>query len=290
MRLEGWEDKRFDLPSAVYRFLLSPIKEMGSIPWDAPVGSFPNSGSLFCHRIDRLFQSDESFWRKVFAYLILNHRERETYCNLGKSEQRKTHWLMGRLVAKDAVRMLLRQCHGIEIGPADVEIIQDKHGQPIPTGLWAEQVENLPCLSLAHTDGMAVAIASGSNGDEHVGIDVEKIRALGNGVERTAFTPQELELLDTFEGSEREQWVIRFWSAKEAMGKALGRGMVTGPRSFAVQELDTQNGIVKLWVHGKLLKEFPDLHKEAVSVKTIIQDGYIVASTVCRWNGYDSSE
>jgi phosphopantetheine--protein transferase-like protein len=285
MRLEAWEDKRFDLPSRVYAFLLSPIEMMASIPWDVPVASSSNSSSLFCHRIDRLFQGDESFWRQVFAHLILNAKERETFRKLGKSEKRLNHWLLGRVVAKDAVRAFLKERYGMELGPADVEITSDEYGRPIPTGIWAKQVECIPSLSLAHTEGMALAIAGHSDGSLHVGIDVERIRPLEKEFETAAFTPHELDLLNAFNDPERQQWLLRFWCAKEALAKALGRVLPTAPLNFEVEELDALEEKVKLSLQKKVVETFPDIHKEAVSVQTIKEDNYIIACTVFESNG-----
>jgi phosphopantetheine--protein transferase-like protein len=284
MRLEAWEDKRFDLPSSAYAFLLSPIKAIPSIFWNAPIDSFSNNNSFFCCRIETLFQGDEGFWRLVFAHLILNHNEKKTFCNLGKSEKRQTEWLMGRLVAKDAVRMFLKQRYEMEVGPADVEITQDEYGCPMPQGAWAKEIEGVPALSLAHTNGIAVAIAGYQNAGQKVGIDIEKIRSLEQGFETTAFAPKEVELLDSVTESARQQWVIRFWSAKEAAAKALGRGLVEGPRSLAVQALDVQTGIVKIDLKGKLAEEFPNLARTAMIVYTGQEEKHIFASTICERN------
>jgi len=287
MRLEAWEDKRFDLSSKAYAFLRSPIKMMASSPLEGPVALFcsSNSHSLFCRRIEKLFHGDESFWGQVLGRLVLNRKERETFQKLGKSEKRLSHWLLGRVVAKDAVRAFLKKCYGMELGPADVEITSDEYGRPIPTGIWAKQVESIPCLSLAHTDGMAVAVAGHSNGNRMVGIDVEKIRPLRGGFETGAFTANELELLNTFDEAERQQWILRFWCAKEALAKALGRGLPR-PLDITVQEPNVQEGIVKLNLQGKFGEEFPDLCHEALSVQTIMDENWIVAGVAFERNGH----
>ena len=284
MRLEAWEDKRFDLPSTTYAFLLSPVKAMPSISWNAPLDSFSNADSFSCRRIKKLFQGNEGFWRLVFAHLILNHNEKQIFCNLGKSEKRQTEWLMGRLVAKDAVRMFLKQRYKMELGPADVEIAQDEYGCPVPQGAWAKEIKAVPALSLAHTNGIAVAIAGYQNAGQKVGIDIEEIRSLERGFETTAFAPKEVELLDSVTESARQQWVIRFWSAKEAAAKALGRGLAEGPQSLAVQALDVKTGIVKIALKGKLAEEFPDLARTAVVVYTGQEEKHIFASTICERN------
>lgn len=284
MRLEAWEDKRFDLPSTTYAFLLSPVKAMPSIPWNTPLDSFPDADSFFCRRSKTLFHGDEGFWKRVIAHLILNHNERQVFSDLGKSEKRQTQWLMGRLVAKDAVRMFLKQRYEMELGPVDVEIAQDEYGCPVPRGAWSKEIESVPALSLAHTKGIDVAIAGHQHAGQKVGIDVEEIRSLEQEFETTAFAPKEIELLDSVTESARQQWVIRLWSAKEAAAKALGRGLTDGPQSLAVQALDAETGIVKITLKGKLAERFPDLARTAMIVYTGREEKHIFASTICERN------
>lgn len=290
MRLEAWEDKRFDLPAEAYAFLLSPINVILSTRWDAPIGSHLNSSLLFRFRSETLFKGDDAFWKRVFAHLVLNRNERRTFRNLGKSEKRRTEWLSGRVVAKDAVRVLLKQLHGIELGPADVEIGQDEHGRPVPQGAWAREIDVVPALSLAHTGEIAVAIAGHLNSGQGIGIDIERIRPLEQEFETTAFTPEEKDLLDSVDESARQQWVIRFWCAKEALAKALGRGLIEGPQGLAVQQLNVRTGDVKIALQGKLAQEFPKLSKSAVVVHTAQEENYIVACTVCERNEHVRSE
>jgi len=287
MRLEGWEDKRFDLPSEIYPFLLSPIKVIPSMRWDAPIKSFSDTSSLCCFRIGDLFQDDETFWKRVFGHLILNRNERKIFRNLGKSEKRQAQWLMGRLVAKDAVRMLLKEHYGIEVAPADVGIEKDEYGRPVPSGAWTNEIETVPALSLAHTNGLAVAIACHHQAGKRVGIDIDRIRSLDQGFEKIAFTPEEQSLLDSVEKSLRQQWVVRFWCAKEAVAKALGRGLIEGPQSLSVRSLDVQTGTVKIALQGKLADEFPDLANATVVVHTAQEKDYIFASTTCQGDERD---
>ncbi|MBW1743509.1 MAG: polyketide synthase dehydratase domain-containing protein [Deltaproteobacteria bacterium] len=282
MRLEGWEDKRFDLPSEIYPFLLSPIKVIPSMRWDAPIKSFPDPSYFCCFRIGDPFQGDKTFWKLVFSHLILNRNERKVFHTLGKSEKRQTEWLMGRLVAKDAVRMTLKEHYGIEVGPADIKIEKDVYGNPVPGGAWSDEIETVPALSLAHTNGLAVAIACHLKAGQRLGIDIEGIRSLEQGVEKIAFTQKEQSLLDSVEESLRQQWVFRFWCAKEAVAKALGRGLIEGPKSLSVQRLDVKTGALKIALQGKLADEFPDLADATVLVHTAQEKDYIFASTICQ--------
>ncbi len=290
MRLVAWENMRFDLPIEAYYFLLSPIEVIPSKRWDLPVSSFSNSSLFLCFRSDTHFLGDEPFLRQVFAHLILNRNERETFRRLGKSEKRLTQWLTGRLVAKDAVRVLLKQHYGIELGPADVEIGQDEYGRPVPQGAWTQAIELVPTLSLAHTNGIAVVIAALLNSDQGIGIDIERVRSLEERFENTAFTPEELDLLNSVEVSARQQWVIRLWCAKEALAKALGRGLIQGPQSLIVRELNIPAGDVKVALQGKFAEEFQEFSQSTVVVHTALEEDYIIASIICERDKHVPSE
>ena len=191
---------------------------------------------------------------------------------------------MGRLEAKDAVRMFLKQRYQMELGPVDIEIVQDEYGSPVPQGTWAKEIKAVPVLSLAHTNGIAVAIAGYQNAGQKVGIDIEEIHSLEQGFEAMAFAPKEVDLLDSVTEAARQQWVFRFWSAKEAVAKALGRGLAEGPQSLIVQALDIKTGIVKITLKGKLVKEFPDIAGTTMIVYTGQEEKHIFASTICERN------
>ncbi len=280
MRLEGWEDKRFDLPANMYQFLLSPLKVVPSMKWDAPVKPFPDNQSLYCCRTGRFSSGDEEFWMQVFSHLILNHNERKKFRNLGKSGKRKTQWLMGRLAAKDAIRGLLKKHYDIEAGPADIEIGTDGYGRPVPAGACIDKTGAVPALSLAHTNEMAAAIVCNSRAGNRVGFDIEQIRPLDESFIKTAFTSQERSLLDSFKESEQPYLALRFWCAKEALAKALGRGLTEGPHSLSVQGYDAATGTVKVTLRGRLAEEFPNLAKTTLFVHADMEKNYIFTSTV----------
>lgn len=280
MRLEGWEDKRFGLSASAYAFLLSPKNVVSSVRWDAPAASFPDNGSFVCLRLDRLFQENSAFWLQVFSCLILSPAEQEAFAGLGSSEERRIQWLLGRLVAKDAVRTYLREQRSLDVAPADVEIRQDEHGRPCPFGPWKHEIDGGLCLSIAHTNGLCLAVAGPSRGSRSVGIDVEKVRPLNEGFESVAFTATEQSLLGALDGPDRQEWIVRFWSAKEAAAKALGTGLTEGPQGFVVQGVDLAEGWVLVRPEGKLAERFPDFAHEPLRVRTLREKEYIVASAL----------
>jgi phosphopantetheinyl transferase len=185
-------------------------------------------------------------------------------------------------VAKDAVREHLRQRHGMVLCPADIEIGQDEHGRPVPQGSWTQEVAIVPALSLTHTDGIAVAmVGHGSNGGG-LGIDLDAIRRLTPGFNALVFSQDERGLLASLPSLAHEEWVMRLWCAKEAAAKALGRGLIEGPQSLKVQEIDTQTGIVKVAVRGKLAEAFPEFAAHLITTYTAREGNYVMASTHCQ--------
>ncbi len=280
MRLEEWEDKRFDLPPAVLQFLLSPLTVMPSETWKKPVALWENSSLYHCCRLERLFTGDDDFWKIVFSHLILNHKERQAFSNLGKSNTRQVQWLMGRLAAKDAVRKMLQQVYNIVAGPADVEIAQDEYGCPEPTGKWEDRVEGPLRLSLSHTTGIAAAVAGLPGSGIGMGIDVECLDLRREGIDKIAMSPEDRDLLKPVSANAEEEWVLRIWCAKEALSKALGRGLLGKPRDLIVKKLDQKTGDVSLEISGAFAREFPALKGIIHQIQTLREEDIIVASAM----------
>jgi malonyl CoA-acyl carrier protein transacylase len=287
MRLEGWEDKRFGLPSRSYGFLLSPVEVIAGEPWVEPFKSFREADALCCLRLDELYRGDDDFWSHVFAHLILNRNERALFRDLNLSGKRSAQWLLERLLAKDAVRTHLKRRYGLILGPADVEIKQEASGRILPDGAWAKEVDSIPLLSLAQTDGLTTAVAGDPEGNLSFGIGIERVRVLEDGVEARAFQPEERALLHSINGSSQEEWLLRSMSAKEAAARALGQDGLEHPESLVVQEVNASAGEVKVALGGKLLEAFPELADRLIRVCTLRRGRHIVASTVLKRSSND---
>lgn len=261
VRLVAWEDMRFDFPRQFVRFVLSPRDVMLSTSWSLPIAHLPTSSEFRCCRLegfpDALFEAEGAVWPRAWARIILSRRERETWLRLTGPEKRRKEWLLGRLAAKDAVRLFLKERYRLELSPADIEIVTDEHGRPMIGG---ELLEKLGCrlsLSIAHSGGVAAAVAGECGNHRGVGIDVEHIGRSRAGLERVALTAEEQVLLSTIPASRREEWLLRLWCAKEAVAKALGRGMGS-PLNLIVQELKVETGRVDVELAGELARQFPD--------------------------------
>src|SRR5262249_14371980 len=59
------------------------------------------------------------------------------------------------------------------------------------------------------------------------------------------------------EAGSADTWYLSAWGAKEALGKALGRGVLGGPRSIAVTAIDPAPGRITLELRGAMARAFP---------------------------------
>jgi phosphopantetheinyl transferase len=285
MRLEGWCDWRFDCPTDTYDFTRFPGAVIVSKPMTNPLARSPAADKFVCYRdegSEMLYSRDAAaFWIKVWAHLILSHRERQAFYDLGGPEERQAEWLLGRFAAKDALRGWLRKHHELIIPPADIEIVQDDNGRPEPRGSWSQEIGYIPGLSLSHSGQFAIAIAGRCDVHQYLGVDVQEIEARSPDFEEIAFTPHERHLLDRLETTDRNEWLTRFWCAKEAVGKALGRGLIHGPHSVVVQGIEGAGEILQVTLGPRLAEEFPQLAELLLAVYTMRHGDFMIASTLC---------
>lgn len=182
---------------------------------------------------------DESTLTWCLDY-VLHNSERKDFLAL-TNLPRKREWFCGRIAAKEAVRRLLKASHNLSVCSADIIVATNEQGQPYATGKWIDIVGNEPHLSISHKAGIAVALAAHRQASRGVGIDVEIIEPKEKGFETLAFLPEEINELQKSAGPSKEKRVIQFWSAKEAVGKALGLGLSANPRSLKAQFINEQN-------------------------------------------------
>jgi holo-[acyl-carrier-protein] synthase len=233
------------------------------------------------------FTSDRPFWIRVWAQRILSRIEREYFRRLHTPEHRQLEWLAARTAAKEAVQQLLQATVGLTLLLADIEIIPDEQGRPHVGGSWQSSLNVHPTLSIAHTAGWATALAgistNGQMGEMSplVGIDMEQVAEPAANFSEMAFTSEELRLLGTLPPSQYQEWMLRCWCAKEAVTKALGRGLVDGLSATTILALDTTDEVVTIQLAGRLALLFPELAATALAVYTTRQQELIVATTLC---------
>jgi phosphopantetheine--protein transferase-like protein len=283
MRLLGWEDRRFDMPSSLYRLRISPQSVLVAEPWPVAVAALEECEAIECRRVtglsDELLDSGGGIWRRVLAQLVLSRTERAAWSALERPEAGRNQWLLGRIAAKDAVRAFAARRHGLRLCAADVEIVTDDDGRPRVTGAWVERIGRPPLVSLSHVPGLAVAAAADAGRYQGVGIDVERLGRVKGDFAELAFGLAERDLLEST-GPAQDEWALRCWCAKEALAKALGRGFLGDPQALVIREIDRETGRVRLALAGRLAATFPDRAKETLAAETAHEGDLIVGVAV----------
>jgi phosphopantetheine--protein transferase-like protein len=281
-RMTGWEDRRLDLPRRFYDFRISPRDVFLSNPWDVPLQSLPDREDFRCAVLEGLpeeiFESHGSIWLLVLAYMVLNHSERQFWWTLKTSAKRRVEWLLGRIVAKDAVRRFLMETAGLRLCPADIEIAATPAGAPEVQGRWTKDVNAVPAVSISHTRGLTIAVAGRSSKIVAVGADVEQIGRITAEVERLVLSTSEREFLATIDQSARAEWATRLWCAKEAVGKALGRGVFTGSSELQVCGLDIPSGRVRVAISDEIVSR--QAHNGSITAYTGSEGAHVFGTAL----------
>lgn len=154
------------------------------------------------------------------------------------SKGRAREWLLGRLVAKMAVRRVSVAVGANRPQWQSISILPDALGKP---GVQIDVVDApahrpVPVISLSHTRRGVLALAA--VGTTAIGVDLEQLaRAPGNcaGFARHVLT--NAELVQMTEWADCGELLLRYWVAKEAAAKAVGTGFQGQPKRFQLAAL-----------------------------------------------------
>ena len=184
----------------------------------------------------------------MLAYQILSPEERAAFNRQKLPPVALADWLLGRLAAKEAVRAQLKHggCH------ADTEIRNDAEGRP---EAWIDD-KRAADISLAHKTFEAVAVAAMPGEFRGLGIDCEPLDPLPAEVLADAFTDAERKVFAS--AGDVTAWSRAGWGAKEAAGKALGRGVLGGPRNVVIESVDQKTRSLTLSLRGQMADAFPE--------------------------------
>ena len=240
---------------------------------DRPSGLLPESARAVCCRLDA-FPCEPN----LLADLILGPGERQQWMSMHAVEKRRHEWLLGRCAAKVAVRRLFEKYLGMRLSPREIEIVPDSYGCPRVAGASIGPGIR-PALSIAHSRGVAVALAALDPG-LIVGIDLESLSRRRENYEAIAFHPDERRLLEALPWDLREEWALRMWCAKEAAGKALGRGLSAGLLAFHIVRLDAAGGVVELQLRGGALDQFPWFRGRILTIYTARESNFVFSAII----------
>ena len=280
-RMHHWEDRRLDLPRRLYDFRIAPDEVLLSDEWPQGIDGLGAAGAAKACRLRiprRLLEAHGGIWLRVLAYLVLGSNERQQWHRLAAAPmQRRLHWLAGRIVAKDAVRLLLRQRLGL-LRACDIEIYGEPGERPRARGPWTQAIGRAPHVTIAHAGEEAIAIATDGDACDGIGVDIESVGRVGEIVRDAALTTQEREWLAALEEHARPEWTTRMWCAKEAVGKALGCGLTNGGQDLEVCDVDRARGVLELALRGSLKSERAELSGRRIVACTASEGAFVTAA------------
>jgi phosphopantetheinyl transferase (holo-ACP synthase) len=191
--------------------------------------------------------------------LCLTHSEIDCFDQL-ESPRRKRQWLFGRLAAKDAVRMWMKQQYGIEfLHPLTFAILNDELGCPLVQMLF--DLPAPPFITISHAGDRSFAAAAAGP----IGIDAEPNDRLVEEILPHFAQPAEQQILAAFE--DQSNAALRLWCAKEAVGKVRGTGLGGAPKNFELIDFEADG---RLLVH-----HHPSADRYVVTSKLV--DGILLA-------------
>jgi hypothetical protein len=212
-RFTGWVERRFDshphhrqAERFPQRYAFSYAQPEG---WTAVFDRWPDAAS-----------------RELLSRTMLGNADRAEYER--QPPRTRRHWLLGRIAAKDAVRIRLWADGTEEIYPAELRVDTDTTGRPTVGG-WAGRDVGEFDVSLAQCAEVGVAIARAGTpgaGDVGVGIDV---REVADSTDDFPLAADERRLLSSVTGTPElsPTWVTRCRAAKEAVARSAGAGPST---------------------------------------------------------------
>ena len=278
LSINGWEEQIAHFSGPFRDIAMQPFTAFVSEPLPEFVLGEPaaNHASAWITNIPYpIFATEGGIWQRTFAKVVLNHNERGVFAaKESTAHDRRTEWLFGRIVAKEAVRRFLKEKYQARWAYADVEIFPDKDGKPHPLGAWQDQLQEKIDVAIAHTAQFIVALAASN---ARVGIDVEiNGRTLSEEFIYGVFMPEEIALATRAPNPTLA--IIRFWCAKEAVSKALGSGIRWSPREMMINGYKSDLGEITVRLTGEWENNFRRFRGRDIAVSARTFHDHTVAS------------
>jgi phosphopantetheine--protein transferase-like protein len=211
MRIADWRSWKFKWHKRIVKFRRFPRRYMLS-----------EEGPSFEREPDCVFLNLSAseltgFDPSSLARYYLNDPEMSRFKELSRYPARQRQWLLGRIVAKDAVRSWLtrRQSQSALAHPASIALSIEESEAPFVS----ESPGSMPPkFSIAHCDDRAIAAAQ----SEDVGVDIERITRREPEILDAFISESERKLLQSFPAEEQDAWHTKLWCSKEAVVKLMG--------------------------------------------------------------------
>jgi hypothetical protein len=240
--LEGWEDWRFYWPARYRDVFRQPDRVLVGEPLDLTPAGLADPATLSAVWLEPPADMGKPVWRDVLEWVQLASEERAS----GTDEASRTRRTWGRLAAKEAARRLWLARGREPVYPADLVIEEETDGLGRVRSLLGSTDGDGPTVSIATTDGVALAAACDAPG-MRVGLAVRRVvPSEGQGVESVPGGP-EIGPVPGLSGSSLAggEWSTRIDCAKEAMARALGLGR-SGLAELVVDRVEPESGAVML--------------------------------------------
>jgi len=182
------------------------------------------------------------------------------------------------LALKHCVQRLVSK--GDEAAPRtrSIRIVQDELGKPI-----AELTDNpgtmIGDISLSHSNGLAMAVASAAGSFVGLGIDVEKVEERSDSWAHDYFTEEEVRMAD--ESGNRMLALTGMWSLKEAFFKALGTGLRFDLKEVRVAAVDDM-GRATLELGPDARQHLENHAPGSIEARLERQDNVVIAKVMIR--------
>lgn len=250
-RMEGFLEIFLKVPQEYHQCRTAPQTSYWSKPW------LQVETGLVCRRIEPLppgfFDELGGVIKHIVAHLVLTLKEREFWYSLPAKGSRRSEWLLGRIVAKDALRQWAKQRFNLDLAPIDIQILPNHLGKPLLYCPKLEAIAPLPDLSISHSCQYFVAAIA--EPEMRIGIDLQRLDAVRfNDWLDAAFTPKELELLAQLSQQNQKAIIIGAWCAKEAAAKAASTGFQGNPKQWQVSYFDLTNQKITITHDGESFK------------------------------------
>ena len=277
MRVSGWEELTERVPAEYCELVRQPATSFLSNAFEPTLLGEPlaDFASAFITDVPySVFERNEELWLRTLSHVVLDANERRDFSEMTGSTARRTEWLFGRVVAKEAVRRYLKQYYQARWSDADIRIWADDFGKPHALGAWNDYLAVKLDIAIAHTSRFVVAIAAAN---AHVGVDIESAeRDLTEEFASGVFGVDELELAS--QAADASQATIKFWCAKEAVSKALGTGIRYSPKEMIVTDFQAETGKTTLRLEGAWAEAFKVLKGRDIQVTVRTLHGHAIAS------------
>lgn len=242
LRIDDWQDWRFYWPSRyrdVFRapdeiLVGEPLPLEGLAPCDA-------SAVWLAPPVDMA----RPVWRDVLERVQLSPDEQAVVRQTAGREIDRAQRLWGRVAAKESVRRIWLAQGCAPRYPADLAVTHEPDGRPRVGDLARPDREDLPGVSIAHAEGVAVALAATDPG-AHPGVDVVCLDA-----PHGYFTTHERSLLAQALPTVAVEWAARFVAARQAAAKAVGLRPEAAPGQAEARSVDFETGTVGVRVRDQ---------------------------------------